>query len=204
MGTFEVFYRQKGFIVIRFSSDEDCNRILKQGPYTFNSCIIIFKQWKMGMNLTRDYFTSIPIWIRFHNMNLELWTKDAICRISLTLGKPNKMDTNTAKELRLQYACVLVEIEHGFNYPETIKGVLSNGSTTIINVSYEYKTKPCENCHVYGHSTKNCCVFLQQKWKPKDDTTTTQSIFSYDKKKIHSDVNKKSGKNVSSTVTDDK
>lgn len=99
-GSFEVFYRQFGLIIIHFSSEIDCTRILKEGPNTFNSRIMILKQWKKGMKLTRDFFTFVPIWIKFHDLNLKLWTKDSISIIASTLGKPIKMDNNIAKELR--------------------------------------------------------------------------------------------------------
>lgn len=129
------------------------------------------------MNLTRDYFSTIPIWVKFNNLSIELWTKDAICRIDSTLGTPIKMKNNTAQELRMQFARVLIEIDIDFSYPDIVKGTFSDGSTTCINISYEYRPKLYENCKVFGHSTKNCGTNYQQKWKPKETVSAARSSF---------------------------
>ena len=103
---------------------------------------------------------------------MDLWTKNAISRIASTLGKPIKMDNNTANELRLQFARVLVEIDANFQFPTVVKGILSNGNNIDISISYEYKPKTCDTCKVFGHCTRNCVLSLQQKWRPKETTGT--------------------------------
>lgn len=76
---------------------DNVSRIIKDGPYTLNSKIIIIKQWKPGMKFTRNYFSSIPILIELHDLSLETWNKDAISRIASTLGETIRMDSTTAR-----------------------------------------------------------------------------------------------------------
>lgn len=108
--------------------------------------------------MTRDYFTSIPIWVKLQDLSLDLWTKEAFRHTTSTLGKPIRMDNNTAKDLHLHFAQVLIEIQSDYEHPTHVQGMHSNGTIIDIEVSYKYMPKPCDNCHVFGHSTMNCSV----------------------------------------------
>lgn len=72
------------------------------------------------------------------------------------MGKPIGMDNYTTKEARLHYARILVEIDPNFTYPTTVQGLNYDGDVIDIQVSSEYMPCPCENCNVFGHSSKNC------------------------------------------------
>lgn len=110
LGNYKIFCKTSGFIIVRFALDEDCARIIKSGPFTFNSRITIMKIWKPGWKLARDYFSSIPIWVKLEDLNLHFWNRDVISRIASTIERPVKMDTTTTAENRLHYARVLVEV----------------------------------------------------------------------------------------------
>lgn len=45
-GSFEIFSRENGFFFVRFGMDEDVERVLQGGPWTFDGRLIIAK--KMG------------------------------------------------------------------------------------------------------------------------------------------------------------
>lgn len=66
------------------------------------------------MKFTGDYFSSVSIWIKSHDLSLEMWNKDTIRRISSTLVNLIRMDTNTTKETRLNYARILLKIDVNF------------------------------------------------------------------------------------------
>lgn len=50
------------------------------------------KKWSLGMKLSREFPNSIPIWIKFPNLDLDFWTPESISRIASTLGHPIRLN----------------------------------------------------------------------------------------------------------------
>jgi len=68
--------------------------------------------------MDRDILTTMPIWIRLPELNLKLWDKEAFDAIASVVGNPLKLDEPTAKETRLSYARILVEINANTELPK--------------------------------------------------------------------------------------
>ena len=69
---------------------------------------------------------KLPIWIHLGNMPLELFTNRGLSYIASTIGNPIYMDHITARQERLAFAKVCVEIEASFEIPRTIEIVIGN------------------------------------------------------------------------------
>jgi len=80
--SFTVYYKPNSFILIKFSNAVDFKNILKGGPYTINSRIIVLRKRSVDMKMTREYFTTIPIWVRLMDLNLAYSSNEGISRIT--------------------------------------------------------------------------------------------------------------------------
>lgn len=53
------------------------------------------------IKLDRDLLTSIPIWVRFKDINISLLGEEALGLMASVLGNPIEMDNITATQKRI-------------------------------------------------------------------------------------------------------
>ena len=73
LGEFEIFTRENGFFLVKFKESQDCNSVLKNGPYFYNGKLIIMRKLSDSLKMDRDLLMSMPIWVRLPCVNLKLW-----------------------------------------------------------------------------------------------------------------------------------
>ncbi|GKC43917.1 zinc knuckle CX2CX4HX4C containing protein, partial [Tanacetum coccineum] len=98
--------------------------VQSNGPWMIRNSPIILKKWTMNSRLCKEELTRFPVWVKFHDFPIHVFSKDGLSIIasqieSLTIGVP------------------LID-ESGF---------------TIETVSIEYEWKPpcCDLCKIFGH-----------------------------------------------------
>ena len=97
--------------VVQLPNLEMRDKVLESGPWHIQNKPIIVRKWEPGMKYLEFNMTKLPIWIQMNNVPLELFTQKGISHIASVLGKPLYMDSFTAKQQRLAYAKVCVEVE---------------------------------------------------------------------------------------------
>ena len=91
-----------------------------------------------------------------NNVPLELFTQKGISYIASMLGKSLYMDSITAKQQRLAYAKVCVEVKATMDIPSTIKVELRNGKSMTVHVEVPWMPVKCSQCGIFGHGDKTC------------------------------------------------
>ena len=91
-----------------------------------------------------------------NNVPLELFTQKGISYIASALRKPLYMDSFIAKQQRLAYAKVCVEVEATMDIPSTIKVELRNGKSVTVYVEVPWMPVKCSQCSIFGHGDKTC------------------------------------------------
>lgn len=119
-----------GFFIIRLSNPSDCDKTINGGPYFSNSKLIILKKWSNKVKMDKDLLSTEHIWIRLPNLAFSV--------IASILGMPLKLDEPTAKEIRLNYARILVEISTDANLPEEAVISMYNGEIITQKIEYEW------------------------------------------------------------------
>lgn len=59
-GKFKVCYTDNSIFLFRFASDDDCVRILEEGPCQFDRRLIVLRRWEKGMK-EKKLHQRIPI-----------------------------------------------------------------------------------------------------------------------------------------------
>lgn len=145
-----------GFFIIKFESEEDCNRILGGGPYFNNKQLMMMKRWSIGDELHKDLLSSVPVWVKLPRLPLECWTEEGISRIASVIGIPIKMDKVTEGLRKIDYARVSVEISGSSSFPSQIP-ILYEGTRIVMqDVVYEWRPSACSSCQNFGHSYSVC------------------------------------------------
>ncbi|XP_028118695.1 uncharacterized protein LOC114316230 [Camellia sinensis] len=110
-GLKEVLTNGDGFMFFIFDTPDSCREVLEGGPWYIGGYLLILKQWKRMMKLSKDKSTKIPVWVKFFNIPLEYWDPDGLSRIASAIGHPLFMDQLTARGSRVAFARICVEIE---------------------------------------------------------------------------------------------
>jgi hypothetical protein len=180
-GKFEVFARDNGFYLVQFELEEDCNKILDGGPWLMDGKFIIMKKWNSTIKYEKDLLLSIPIWVRFPNLNFAYWNHISLCKIASIIGRPIAMDEHTKNRSRISFARMLIEVDASFKFESEVQIQLPRGDFVMQNVEYEFIPPVCHNCVCFGHTDKECPISFKQQWKPKttasnNDTNSMEII----------------------------
>lgn len=70
-GNCQIFSKDNGFYLIKFESREDCEKILAHGPYFYDKRLIIMKNGKHGMKLTKEFLQLITIQVRLSGLEQD-------------------------------------------------------------------------------------------------------------------------------------
>lgn len=147
----EIFSRNNGCFLFKFESEVDVSRILEGGPWLFEGRLMILKHWNRHVGLERDVLSSIPVWIRFPNLQIQFWMQTIINKLASTPGTPICSDIPTASHGRTSLATCLVEIYAKRRLASKVEVMLENGIILSEEVIYEWIPPRCVKCVSFGH-----------------------------------------------------
>ncbi|GKD99875.1 zinc knuckle CX2CX4HX4C containing protein, partial [Tanacetum coccineum] len=70
--------------------------VLESGPWMIRNTLIILKKWSMSTSLLKEELTRIPIWVKLHDVPLQVFEEDDINLIAPFIGKPIMLDSYTS------------------------------------------------------------------------------------------------------------
>ena len=160
--------------IIQLPNADTMDRVLESGPWHIQNKPLIVRKWEPGLQSLEFNMRKLPIWVHLGNVPLEIFTNKGLSYIASILGTPLYMDRITARQERLAYAKICVEIEACKEIPQTIEIVMGNGSTVTISVEVPWYPQNCSGCCIFGHNDKNCPFKpsdanreIAKVWRPK-------------------------------------
>ncbi|KAK2993143.1 hypothetical protein RJ640_015330 [Escallonia rubra] len=168
-GSFKLSLLKSGVYILRFDDKTVQERIIEQGPWTFDNRPLIVKPWLPNVSLEKEGVSSIPLWIRLPYLPLHLWSTELLSRIASSVGKPLFTDKMTATKERLTYARLCVEVSIEDTMPEKVPIRGPEGDTIEQTIEYDWKPTICSHCQVFGHTVERCFYkpCPKQKWRVK-------------------------------------
>lgn len=165
-GLTRIMLNAKGFFFFKFSSHKGLEDVLENGPWMIRKVPIVLKEWSIDTRLEKEELTSLPVWVKIHNVPIQVFSEDGLSIIASHVGKPVMLDaytTNMCRESwgRSSYARCLIEVSARDEPLETLTfGVpLSNGSgysNETVTIEYEWTPLRCSQCYTFGHDN-TCC-----------------------------------------------
>lgn len=70
LGKMEIFCAKQGIFVFNFSDEASKNEVLEQSPWLWGSKMLFLKPWSLDFDLSKDIYSTVPIWIRFPSLKL--------------------------------------------------------------------------------------------------------------------------------------
>ena len=159
-GLVDVLSIEKGFFLFRFANKEGMTTVVERGPWLFAGRYLVLQKWSPGLPLSKANLSSIPIWAKFHNVPIELWTEEGPSHIASAVGHPLYADAATEACSRIAFARICVEVDATRPLVEEfdVEAFQKDGSSSLIPiwVSYQWRPPCCEVCQVFGHTTSSC------------------------------------------------
>jgi len=119
-GLIEVLSNNSGFNFFRFESQESMLKVFDEGSYHFAGRQFITKCWEPSMNLAKETYSSIPLWIKIHNLPLKGWSLKGISIMASQIGRSLYANPRTEDRSRLGYARVCVNVDVCSKFPKFI------------------------------------------------------------------------------------
>ncbi|KAL0912717.1 hypothetical protein M5K25_018709 [Dendrobium thyrsiflorum] len=156
-GSLQLLSLSDGFFLFRFSCAEDFEAVWSRGVWFILGKPFILQKWHPKFRPRRENLTSMPIWIKIHDLPLACWNSEGISRIASKVGIPLAADSLTSQRTCLTYARVCVQVDCEAKYPEEIS-VSLDGDVISLKVQYEWRPYPCMHCKSLVHTSNSCSL----------------------------------------------
>jgi hypothetical protein len=167
-GKVEVFLLENGLYLFRFADEKLRDEVMEAKVWHIANKPLILRKWTPGMQLLKLSLSSIPIWIKLHNLPIEFWNATCLSYVASGVGKPLCADFVTEEQQqRLGFARVLVEVDMDSNFPKEIEVVGVDGSKVVVGIEYPWLPVKCKKCKSFGHLSDACSKVDKQVWLPK-------------------------------------
>ncbi|XP_061367964.1 uncharacterized protein LOC133310980 [Gastrolobium bilobum] len=156
------------FFSVKFSSLEDLNLALNEGPWVLMGHYLAIRKWEPFFNPHKANIHRVAAWIRLPGIPLELCVIPVLKLIGNSIGKVLKIDKTTSLGDRGKFARLCVELD--LSSPLRGEFILEE---EVFKVEYEGLYLICLQCGKYGHNSETCpdAVEIDESNKTKEPMT---------------------------------
>lgn len=126
----------KGFFFFNFDTQVGLEAVLESGPLMIRKSPIILKKWSTDTSLCKKELTRIPVWVKLHDVPIQVFEDDGISLIATFIGKPIMLDSYTSSMCRILRVGVV------------LLGALLR---SVLRLSLWMKPPRCNLCKIFGH-----------------------------------------------------
>ncbi|XVF82969.1 hypothetical protein PTKIN_Ptkin16aG0095000 [Pterospermum kingtungense] len=178
-GGIEVKPTGQNLFLVKFSTAESRDKVLESGPWHLQNRPLIIRKWEPRLRALDLDLKRIPVWVHLHDVPYELFTKKGLSYIASVIGHPLYMDKFIAKQQRLAYAKVCIELDAAREIPKLVKVRMKDGSLISVRVEVPWFPTRCQHCCIFGHGNKECpkkhVVASNKVWVVKQNATVAQT-----------------------------
>ncbi|XP_056690284.1 uncharacterized protein [Spinacia oleracea] len=142
------------YYVVRFTSREDYNFVMTQGPWMIGESYLTIRKWIPNFVPDEEPIKFLTAWIRIPNLFVEYFDRGFLYRIGEKIGRVVRIDKNTESMDRGQYVRFCIEVD--LSKPLLSKFRL-NGR--VWRIQYEGLRQICFKCGHLGHKDAECPKF---------------------------------------------
>ncbi|GJX60011.1 zinc knuckle CX2CX4HX4C containing protein [Tanacetum coccineum] len=125
-----------------------------------------FLQFSSKDGMEKDEITTVPVWVKLHNVPIVAYSEIGLSFLTAQLGKPIMLDGYTSNMCvnswgRNSYARALIEVSAEKELMDSIVIAIpiDNGlghTLETIEVEYEWKPLRCATCKTFDHQDDKC------------------------------------------------
>nr|GEX52137.1 copia protein [Tanacetum cinerariifolium] len=95
-GLTRIMMNSKGFFFFQFNTSKGLEDVLENRPWMIQNSPIILKKWTMNTCLCKEELTRIPVWVKIHDVHIQVFSEDGLSIIASQIGKPIMLDSYTS------------------------------------------------------------------------------------------------------------
>ncbi|XP_074289440.1 uncharacterized protein LOC141614592 [Silene latifolia] len=139
------------FYVARFSSRQDHEHVITQGPWMIDDHYLTIRKWVPNFVPTEDKLTHLTAWVRIPKLPVEYFDKGFLTKIGSRIGTVIRIDKNTEMAERGQFTRMSIEVN--LEKPLLSKFRLNK---KVYHIQYEGLRMICFKCGRLGHLVSEC------------------------------------------------
>ncbi|CAA7044434.1 unnamed protein product [Microthlaspi erraticum] len=145
---------------LRFTLEEDLQKVLKNRPYQFGRWMVIIQRWEPVISPL--FPSQIPFWIRLKGLPLHYWKEELLRNIDKEIGSLINHEVTKA-EAKIHVSINALE-------PLVKETVIefASGEEALVTLEYERLGFHCSICNKLSHVSRDCKI---------SDTTTTKNKY---------------------------
>ena len=170
------------FYSVRFTLKEDMNSVLEKGPWFIGGHVLSIRPWEPFFKPAMANVSSIAVWVRLHQLPLELYEAKVLKQIGDVIGKVLRIDAHTALEVRGKYARLCLQVD--INKPLINTVLIGRLKQQVV---YEGIHKLCFACSRIGHKKDDCPHTILKPISPEreengesDESTRSRKVHATD------------------------
>ncbi|KAI0526834.1 hypothetical protein KFK09_002426 [Dendrobium nobile] len=134
-GSLQLLSLNDSFFLLRFACQEDFNMAWSRGVLFLLGKPFVLQKWHPKFKPKKEDLSTVPIWVKIHDLPLACWNSEGISRIASKIGIPVAADKLTEHKTRLTYARICVLVDNLATYSEEIL-VSLDGDVVTLKVQY--------------------------------------------------------------------
>ena len=126
--------------------------------------------------MQKSDFKSIPIWVKFPNLNFRFRSKSAWSKISSLIGKSPLHGSFHSYWTQIAFARICIELNVDSTLPDEVF-ITYNNKTVMKRVEHAWRPSSYTKCSKFSHNDDTCPLKLQikQVWVQKDKNNGEKS-----------------------------
>lgn len=74
-GVQKIMKNEEGVFLFKFDTKEGLEQELQRGPWLIRHSPLILRKWSLNVPLTKNEVTTIPVWIKLHNVPIVAYSE---------------------------------------------------------------------------------------------------------------------------------
>jgi hypothetical protein len=175
-GKVEVFLLENGLYLFRFADVKTRDDVIEEKLWHILNKPMILRKWTPGMQLLKISLSTMPIWIKIHNLPIELWNSTCLSYVASGIGKPLCADSVIEEQLRIGFARVLVEVNVDSEFPKEVEVIGVDGERVVVGIEYPWVPVKSKKCKSFGHLDFVCPKIERQVWIPRNQNVMPKNV----------------------------
>lgn len=163
---------QPNMFLFKFFHDRDMQRVLDDGPWTFNQQVLVIKKFNAEEQLKDVKLSELFMWVQIYDVPIGFKSDFVLKSIGNYVGRYMESDSKNFKGMFRNYLRIKVAIDISRPLKSQMRIKKPGGEWLWIRFKYERLPSFCFYCGKIGHTEKFCVELF--------DNPQAQEIRKYD------------------------